>query len=69
LFIRFHTKYSDFIKGPKEIVDPIMVFLDENWSIILMGWKSSIRAEIGKVFQTAINSVFSKVPYEDLFVK
>jgi len=66
---RFHTYFGNLYNGDKLLGDSTNVFLNENWEDIFNELKGLIFDAFGLVMQNILNSIFRKIPYDELFLK
>lgn len=58
---------TNLYNGDKILGDSTNLFLNENWQEIFNELKRSIFDAFGLIMQNIINSVFRKIPYNELF--
>lgn len=66
---RLHINLENLFNGDKALGDNMNLFLNENWHDILNELKPAIVLSIEEIFKGIINRIFSKIPYEDVFLK
>lgn len=67
LFSRLYTQLDNLYNGDKVLGDTTNLFLNENWEEIFNELKRSIFDAFGLIMQNIINTVFRKIPYNELF--
>lgn len=66
---RLYMYFENLYNGDKLLGPATNQFINENWQDIYGELKQSILKSMALVLQDATNKAFSKVPYEDLFLK
>lgn len=66
---RVEIYFSNLFNGDKLLGDTTNRFLNENWEDIYKEIKPAFVEAIGKVVETVINNVFTKIPYKDAFLE
>lgn len=64
---RLYMQLDNLYNGDKILGDSTNLFLNENWEEIFNELKRSIFDAFGLIMQNIINSVFRKIPYNELF--
>ena len=64
---KFRIRLNNLFNGDKALGETMNKFLNDNWKDILPEIKPSINHSYGKVFVKIISSVFSTIPYNELF--
>lgn len=54
--------------GNKALGDNMNMFLNENWQIILQELKPAVKTTLTQIIGGIMNSVFDKLPYDELFL-
>lgn len=62
-----YLNLENLFNGDKLLGDNMNRFLNENWQDILAELKPSIIDAFTQIFSGIINSVFSRLPYDDIF--
>lgn len=65
---RMRINLENLFNGDKALGDNMNQFLNENWRDILNELKPSITFAVEGVLKAIINRIFSKVPYESVFL-
>lgn len=68
-FNRLHLYFENLFNGDKLLGDNMNRFLNENWQDILNELKPSVVEAFASIISNIVNSVFSKVSYDDIFLK
>ncbi|XP_034486571.1 protein takeout [Drosophila innubila] len=66
---RVYFNFTNLFNGDKALGDNMNAFLNENWEPIYLEARPEIKAGLQKRFQDIIENVFSKIPYDKLFVE
>lgn len=66
-FFRLTLYFENLFNGDKLLGDNMNLFLNENWSDILRELKPSIVDAFTTIISSVINSMFSKIAYDDIF--
>ncbi|CAD6991745.1 unnamed protein product [Ceratitis capitata] len=61
--------FENLFNGDKALGDNMNLFLNENWKEIFQEVDVSFSKEMGKLMSGIIDGVFSKIPYDKLFVQ
>lgn len=61
--------FEGLFNGDKTLSETTNVFLNQNWSDILRELKPVMTKAIGAIYKAMADPIFSKFPYEDLFLK
>lgn len=64
---RLSVYFSDLFNGDKEAGDKLNNFWNENWRLF-DNFRKAIQTASAKSYKDIINSVFEKIPYEELFL-
>jgi len=64
---RLQMQLDNLYNGDKLLGDSTNLFLNENWEEIFNELKLSIFDAFGLIMQNIINTVFRKIPYDELF--
>jgi len=64
---RLHMHLENLYNGDKVLGDSTNLFLNENWGEIFGELKRSIFDAFGLIMQNIMNTVFRKIPYNELF--
>lgn len=64
---RVHIYLGNLFNGDKSLGDSMNKFLNENWEDVFNELKGKIYEAFGLIFQSIINNVFAKYPYEEMF--
>lgn len=62
-----YLRLDGLFNGNKALSDNMNLFLNENWQIILQELKPAVRTTLSQIIASIFNSVFDKVPYQELF--
>lgn len=65
---RIHFNFENLYKGDKVLGDSTNRFLNENWSDIFKEIRANIFDAFALIAENVVRNVFSKIPYEDLFI-
>lgn len=61
-------QFTNLFNGDKALGEGTNRFLNENWSDILAELKPVLRKAIGNIANGVVSPIFSKFPYEQLFL-
>lgn len=61
-------QFDNLFGGDKALGAGMNQFLNENWEDILNELKPVLKKAIGKIVKGLINPIFSKFPYNDLYL-
>lgn len=64
---RVYLYFGDLFNGNKALSDNTNLFLNENWQIIFQELKPSIRETFSQILTGIMNSIFEKLPYDEMF--
>jgi hypothetical protein len=64
---RMYLRLEGLFNGNKALSDNMNLFLNENWEIILQELKPAVRNTLTQILASIFNSVFDKIPYQDMF--
>lgn len=64
---RLYLRLDNLFNGDKTLGDSMNLFLNENWRDILQELKPAVRETFAQILSGIINSVFDKIPYNELF--
>lgn len=65
---RLYMQFDNLFNGDKVLGAGMNQFLNENWQDILNELKPVLKKAIGKIVKGLVNPIFSKFPYNDLFL-
>ncbi|XP_047097006.1 protein takeout-like [Schistocerca piceifrons] len=65
---RLYLTFENLFNGDKALGDNMNNFINENWDVILKELKPGISDVLGAIFQDISNRIFSKVPYDKIFL-
>lgn len=65
---RLHIQLENLFNGQKLLGDNMNLFLNENWRDILTELKPAINLALEELFKGIINRIFSRIPYNDIFI-
>ena len=65
---RMYLRLDNLFNGDKALGDNMNLFLNENWKDILQELKPAVRETLAQILSGIINSVFDKIPYNELFI-
>lgn len=65
---RMQINLENLFNGDKALGDNMNQFLNENWRDILNELKPAITFAVEEILKGIINRIFSKIPYEDVFL-
>ncbi|CRK98039.1 CLUMA_CG011408, isoform A [Clunio marinus] len=65
---RLHLKLDNLFNGNQALGENMNQFLNENWQPIFQELKPAVRQTLINLLGIVINSVFDKLPYEDMFL-
>lgn len=61
-------QFNNLFNGDKALGDGTNQFLNENWQDILNELKPVLKKAIGNIINGVVGPVFSKFPYDSLFL-
>lgn len=64
---RLYLHLENLFNGNKALGDNMNMFLNENWQVILGELKPAVREALLQIVTGIMNSVFDKLPYDELF--
>ncbi|XP_063696583.1 protein takeout-like [Culicoides brevitarsis] len=64
---RLYLQLDNLFNGDKALGDNMNVFLNENWKDILDELKPAVIEAFSQIFASVINTIFSKLSYDDVF--
>ncbi|KAK6633714.1 hypothetical protein RUM44_004321 [Polyplax serrata] len=65
---KLHMTFENLISDNKDLGDGINLFLNENWQEIFKELYPVIQEALGSAFKAIASRIFSKVPYDDIFL-
>lgn len=68
VFNRLYMQFDNLFNGDKLLSDGTNRFLNENWLDILNELKPVLKRAIGNIVIRVVGPMFSKFPYNDLFL-
>lgn len=60
---------TNLFNGDKTLGDNMNLFLNQNGNLLLEELSKPINSAFAVIFRDVLNSVFSKIPYHDLFIE
>uniref|UniRef100_A0A336M7R2 CSON013083 protein n=1 Tax=Culicoides sonorensis TaxID=179676 RepID=A0A336M7R2_CULSO len=64
---RLYLNLDNLFNGDKALGDNMNAFLNENWKVVLDELKPACIEAFAQIFASIINSIFSKLSYDDVF--
>ncbi|XP_055679537.1 protein takeout-like [Lutzomyia longipalpis] len=65
---RLYISFENLFNGDKALSDNMNRFLNENWKDILDELKPAITDAFSQIFNSIINTIFSKIAYSDIYL-
>lgn len=66
---QLHIKLENLFNGDKALGENMNQFLNQNWRDIFNELKPAITFAVEEILKGIVNRIFSKVSYEDIFLK
>lgn len=61
--------FDNLFNGDKTLTDNFNTFINQNWLEIFTEIRSSLINGLAPILQKIYNDIFSKLPYEEYFIK
>ncbi|KAL0281109.1 UNVERIFIED_CONTAM: hypothetical protein PYX00_002205 [Menopon gallinae] len=66
---RLRVNFENLFNNDKALGNQMNAFLNENWKEILQEIQPAVEEALGQAFKEIARRLFSKVPYDDIFLK
>lgn len=69
ILYRMWMNFAGLFGGDPTLSESTNIFLNDNWADILRELQPVLTKAIGQIFKAMADPIFSKFPYEDLFLR
>jgi Haemolymph juvenile hormone binding protein (JHBP) len=66
---RSSVHFTNLFNGDKALAENMNLFLNQNGKLLLEELKKPINSSFARIYKDLLNSVFRKIPYNELFIE